>query len=171
MLDQDRRTLIAVHEAAHAVVGHSQGLTFGVIYIGDAGGQVVFDPQWEPEEVVRDPSLLDRYGLMLLAAAFAEQRHAGRVVGVEQDIETLERMLDEAWARGTAPRSDLWRRCEVQVTDQWPAILALADELIHRAERPADLKAVLATYPHLGSTVCETTGLRARALVGPLVSR
>jgi hypothetical protein len=169
MPDRDRRALIAVHEAAHAVVGHRQGLTFGVIYVGDAGGQVVFDPQWDPEEVVRDPSLLDRYGLMLLAAAFAEQRHAGRVVGVEQDIEILERMLDEGRIRGTAPRPDLWRRTEAQVADHWPAIVALADELIHRAERPADVREVLAAYPHLGSTVRETTGLRARRVVGPLI--
>lgn len=171
MPERHRRALIAVHEAAHAVVGHRQGLTFGVIYVGDAGGQVVFDPQWEPEEVVRDPSLLDRYALMLLAAAFAEQRHAGRVVGVEQDLEVLERMLDEARVRGTAPRPDLWRRTETQVADHWPAILALADELIHRAERPADLREVRAAYPHLGRTVRETTGPRARTLVGPLMSR
>ena len=169
MLDGDRRELIAFHEAAHAVVGHRQGLTFSVIYVGDAGGQVIFDEQWSPEQVVRDPSILDRYGLMLLAAAYAEQRFAGRVVGVEQDIEILERMLDEARLRGTAPRPDLWRRTETQVADHWSAIAALADELVHRAVRPVDLPEVLAAYPHLGSIARETTGTRARTIVGPLM--
>jgi hypothetical protein len=170
VLAHDRRELIAYHEAAHAVVGHRQGLTFSAIYVGDAGGQVLFDRQWSPEEVVRDPALLDRYGLMLLAAAFAEQRHAGRVVGVEEDIEILERMLDAARIRGTAPRLDLWRRTEAQVAEQWPAIAALAEELVHRAGPPADVGEVLAAYPHLGSVVRETTGARARTIVGPLMT-
>jgi hypothetical protein len=133
---RDGRPLIAHHEAAHAVVGLHQGLTFSAIYVGDAGGQVLFDPQWPAEEVVRDPALLDRYGLMLLAAAFAEQRWAGRVVGVEHDIEVLERMLDEARIRGTVPRPDLWRRTETQVAEQWTAIAGLADELASRLEAP-----------------------------------
>jgi len=34
-------------EAGHAAVGHSQGLTFGVIYVGDASGQIVFAEQWD----------------------------------------------------------------------------------------------------------------------------
>jgi DNA-binding NarL/FixJ family response regulator len=37
VLGRDRRELIAYHEAAHAVVGHRQGLTFSAIYVGDAG--------------------------------------------------------------------------------------------------------------------------------------
>jgi hypothetical protein len=169
VLGRDRRELIAYHEAAHAVVGHRQGLTFSAIYVGDAGGQVLFDRQWSPEEVVRDPALLDRYGLMLLAAAYAEQRHAGRVVGVEQDIEILERMLDAARARGTAARPDLWRRTETQVAEQWPAIAALADELVHRSRQPTNVGEILAEYPHLGRAVRETTGARARKVVGAVM--
>ena len=170
VIGHDMRRLIAYHEAGHAVVGHCNGLTFSAIYLGDAGGQVVFDAQWDPEEVVRDPALLDRYGLMLLAAAFVEQRYAGRVVGVEHDVGVLERMLDEARLRGTAPRPDLWRRTETQVAELWRAIEALADELAHGAAEPANLTEVLADYPHLGGNVCETTGVRARVLIGPLVT-
>src|SRR4029079_6434810 len=114
-------------------VGHGQGLTFSAIYIGDAGGQVLFEAQWPAGEVVRNPALLDRSGLMLLRAAYAEHRWVGRVVGVEEDIEILERMLDEARIRGTVPWPDLWHRAERQVADQWAAIAALADELAHRA--------------------------------------
>jgi hypothetical protein len=165
-----RRALIACHEAAHAVVGHRQGLTFSAIYVGDAGGQVLFDSQWPPEKVVRDPALLDRYGLMLLAAAYAEHRWAGRVVGVEEDIEILERMLDEARLRGTVPRPDLWRRAEREVAELWSAIAALADELAHRASRPANPAEVIAAYPHLGARIRETSGPRAREVVGPLLT-
>src|SRR5687767_12599288 len=106
------RDQIAYHEAGHAAVGHSQGLTFGVIYIGDASGQVIFDDQWKREAVIRDAALLDRYGLMLLAGGYAEQRHSGVVVGAQLDVETLERMLGEASQRGTVSTADLCRRAE-----------------------------------------------------------
>jgi hypothetical protein len=165
-----RRALIAHHEAAHAVVGLGQGLTFSAIYVGDAGGQVLFDPQWPAEEVVRDPALLDRYGLMLLAAAYAEHRWTGRVVGVEDDIEVLATMLDEARIRGTVPRPDLWRRAERQVAERWAAIAALADELAHHAERPANQAEIAAAYPHLGARIRGTSWVRAREVVGPLLT-
>ena len=166
--DRRRRFLVAYHEAGHAAVGHAQGLTFSVIYLGDAGGQVLFDLQWDPEEVVREPSLLDRYGLMLLAAAHAERRRAGRVLGALWDVETLRRMLGEARRRGTEPRSGLWARAGAQVAASWPAIEALADELVRRGAPVGDTAAVLAAYPHLGHTVTETSGPRARRILdGP----
>jgi hypothetical protein len=159
------RAQIAYHEAGHAAVGHSQGLTFGAIYLGDASGQVLFDEQWAPEAVVRDPALLDRYGLMLLAGGYAEQRHAGRVLGAREDVAILRRMVREARRRGTEPRSDLWGRAEQQVGAHWPAIEALADELVRRSDPVADPAAVLAAYPHLGRAVDRTTGPRARRIL------
>jgi hypothetical protein len=159
------RTLIAHHEAGHAAVGHAQGLTFGVVYVGDASGQVIFDDQWEREIVVRDAALLDRYGLMLLAGGHAEQRFAGGVVGAQLDAETLERMLREARARGTLPRPGMWERAERQVAECWPAIQALADELERRSSPVASPAEVLARYPYLGGAVTETTGIRAREIL------
>jgi hypothetical protein len=156
------RALVAYHEAGHAAIGHGQGLRFSVIYLGDASGQVLFDEQWDPEEVVRDAALLDRYGLMLLAGAYAEQRYADRVLGAQEDVATLRRMTREARQRGTEPRSDLWRRAEQQVDEHWPAIEALADELVRRSRPAGDPAEVLAAYPHLGRTVDQTTGRRAR---------
>ncbi len=166
--DRPPRALVAYHEAGHAAVGHVQGLTFSVIYLGDAGGQVLFDEQWGPEDVVRAAALLDRYGLMVLAAAHAEHRYAGRAVGAQEDVDTLRRMVREARRRGTEPRSDLWRRAEEQVAGHWPAIEALADELVRRSAPVADPAAVLATYPHLGRTVAGTTGPRARQILDGL---
>ena len=138
------RDLIAYHEAGHAAIGHGQGLTFGVIYVGDASGQVIFDAQWEREAVVRDADLLDRYGLMLLAGRHAEQRHSGEVLGAQQDDETLERMLREARAWGPLPRAALWQRAEQQVAEHWPGIEALADELSHWSGPVSDDADVLA---------------------------
>jgi hypothetical protein len=160
-----RRELIAYHEAGHAVVGHHQGLTFGVIYIGDAGGQVLFDEQWTADEVLGDPQLLDRYGLMLLAAACAEERCVGSVVGAESDVDTIGRMIVVARERGTHPRVDSWRRAEEQVVEHWREIDLLAGELIHRSTPVADLAEVLANNPDLGSTVDELTGAQARGVL------
>jgi hypothetical protein len=159
------RALIAYHEAGHAAVGHCQGLTFSVIYLGDASGQVVFDEQWDREAVVRDATLLDRYGLMLLAGGHAEQRHAGGVFGARHDAETLERMLWEARQRGTVPTADLWRRAERLVAAQWPAIASLAEELLGRSVPVADPADLLLHYPSLGHTVAETSGVRARSVL------
>jgi hypothetical protein len=92
------------------------------------------------------------------------------VVGVEEDIEILERMLDEARIRGTVPRPGLWQRAERQVAEQWAAIAALADELAHRARRPARLAEVTRAFPHLGARVRETSGARAREIVDPLLT-
>src|SRR5687768_9312056 len=153
------RDLIAYHEAGHAAIGHSQGLTFAVIYVGDVSGQVIFDEQWEREAVVREAELLDRYGLMLLAGGHAEQRYAGGVLGAQQDAETLERMLREARTRGTRPKPGLWERAERAVAEDWPAIAALADELAHRSSPVADAAVVRAQYPHLGRSVAETVGI------------
>jgi hypothetical protein len=165
------RDLIAYHEAGHAAIGHSQGLTFGVIYVGDASGQVIFDDQWEREAVVRDADLLDRYGLMLLAGGHAEQRLCGGVRGAQRDGETLERMLREARSWGTLPRAGLWRRAEEQVAEHWPGIEALADELSHwSAPVPNDAE-VLVQLPYLGSTVAETGGARARAILDDAEAR
>jgi hypothetical protein len=160
------RGLIAHHEAGHAAVGHGQGLTFNVIYVGDASGQVIFDEQWEREAVVRDAELLDRYGLMLLAGGHAEQRFAGGVLGAQMDAETLERMLREARTRGTLPRPGLWERAEREVAEHWAEIAALADELEHRSTPVADAVDVLARYPYLGRAVAETSGSRAREILG-----
>jgi hypothetical protein len=157
-----RRDLIAYHEAGHAVVGHHQGLTFGVIYIGDVGGEVLFDAQWSADEVLGNADLLDRYDLMLLASAYVEQRCLGTVVGADSDIDTLERMIEVAEERGVEPRADLWRRAEQQVAEHWGEIDALAGELIHRSTPVADLADVLGSYPDLGSSVDELTGARAR---------
>jgi hypothetical protein len=165
------RDLIAYHEAGHAAIGHSQGLTFGVIYVGDASGQVIFDDQWEREAVVRDADLLDRYGLMLLAGGHAEQRHAGGVFGAEGDGETLESMLREARSWGTLPRAGLWERAAQQVGQHWPEIEALADELSHWSGPVADDADVLARYPYLGSTVAETGGARARTILDKAEAR
>jgi hypothetical protein len=165
------RDLIAYHEAGHAAIGHSQGLTFGVIYVGDASGQVIFDDQWEREAVVRDPGLLDRYGLMLLAGQHAEQRHSGGVLGAQQDDDTLERMLREARTWGTVPRADLWRRAEQQVAEHWSGIEALADELSHWSAQVPNDAHVLAQLPYLGTTVAETGGARARAILDDAEAR
>jgi hypothetical protein len=159
------RDLIAYHEAAHAAIGHHQGLTFDVIYVGDASGQIIFDEQWEREAVVRDAALVDRYGLMLLAGGHAEQRHFGGVRGARQDDEILARMQWEARQRGTVLASQLWRRAEQQVAEQWAAIEALADELAHWSAPIADAEAVLAQYPYLGTIVAATSGIRARAVL------
>jgi hypothetical protein len=165
------RDLIAYHEAGHAAIGHSQGLTFGVIYIGDASGQVIFDDQWEREAVVQDADLLDRYGLMLLAGRHAEQRHSGAVVGALRDDETLERMLREARTWGTLPRAGLWRRAEEQVAAHWSGIEALADELSHWSAPVANDAEVLAELPYMGTTVAETGGARARAILDDAEAR
>jgi hypothetical protein len=162
------RAQIAYHEAGHAVVGLAQGLTFGVIYLGDASGQVIFDEQWHAEEVVRDPAVLDRYALMLLAGGYAEQRYANRVLGAQDDVGVLRRMTRAARRRGTAPRSDPWGRAAQQVDAHWPAIEALADELVRRSRPVDDPASVLAAYPHLGRTVDQTTGPRARRILSRL---
>jgi hypothetical protein len=161
-----RRALISHHEAGHAVVGHHQGLTFGVIYIGDAGGQVLFDAQWDAEAVVRDPDLLDRYGLMLLASFYVEQRCVGELVGAGWDIGILRRMVLAAAERGVEPRADLWRRAERQVRGSWEDIAALATELLESSTPVADPAGVLGAYPELGSSVDELAGARALAVIG-----
>src|SRR5688500_9794352 len=153
-----RRGLIAHHEAGHLVVGHHHGLPFGVIYLGDLGGQVLFDAQWDAAVVVRDPALLDRYGLLLVASACVEHRCVGKLVGAEWDVATMRRMMRAAEQRGVVPRPDLWRRAQREVHDRWAEIFALATEL-DRGSRPvADLAGVLAAYPELGSRVDELTG-------------
>jgi hypothetical protein len=136
-----------------------------VIYLGDAGGQVLFDEQWDPEEVVRDAALLDRYGLMLLAGGYAERRYADRVLGAQEDAATLRRMTRAARRRGTQPRSGLWGRAAQQVGEHWAAIEALAQELVRRSRPAADPATVLAAYPHLGRAVEQTTGPRARRIL------
>lgn len=161
------RALIAHHEAGHAAIGHQQHLTFSVIYIGEAGGQVIFDEQWEREDIVRDPALLDRYGLMLLAAGFAEQRYAGGVVGAGDDVAILGRMQVEARSRGVQPLApDLWGRTDRQLDEVWPSIEALADELLQRSAPVANSSEILALYPHLGSDIRATSGERARQILG-----
>jgi hypothetical protein len=157
-----QRDIVAHHEAGHAVVGRAHGLRFSRVYLGDASGQVVFDEQWDEATVLGDPGLLDRYALMLLAGAAAEWRHAGVVLGATGDIAALCWLLARARARGTAPRADRWRRAAAQVAGQWPAIAALADELAHRSAPVNDLPAVLARFPHLGTTVDELTWADAR---------
>ncbi|TAK24402.1 MAG: hypothetical protein EPO26_06145 [Chloroflexota bacterium] len=159
------RGLIAFHEAGHAAVGHSLGLTFGVIYVGDASGQIIFDEQWDREMVVHDADLLDRYGLMLLAGGHAEQRYVGGVFGAQRDGEILERMLAEARRRGTMPIANLWQRAERQVAERWTAIEALADELENRGAPISNLAEVLTQYPYLGRIVAGTSGARARAIL------
>lgn len=159
------RDLIAYHEAGHAVVGHHQGLIFGIIYVGDVSGQVIFDEQWTRDAIMRDADLLDRYGLMLLAGGHAEQRHSGGVIGARQDDETLERMQREARHHGTLLTAALWQRAEEQVAEHWPAIEALADELAHWSAPVADSIEVLAKYPYLGSAVAATSGARARTII------
>ena|SRR5579884_1586241 len=156
-----RRELIAYHEAGHAVVGHHQGLTFGVVYVGDVGGQVLFDAQWKAEDVLHDPDLLDRYGLMLLAPVYVEQRRRSGVLGAGSDVATLARMIGVAERTGVEPRADVWERAERQVAERWDDIEALADELIHRSSPVEDLAAVLASYPELGRSVDELMGARA----------
>jgi hypothetical protein len=160
-----RRDAIAYHEAGHAVIGHAQGLRFSRIYLGDAGGRVVFDDQWSEDAVLADPALLDRYALMLLAATSAELRHTGTVVGATGDIATLAWLLERARDRGTVPRDGRWRRADAEAAQHWPAIAAVADELAHRSRPAADPAAVLARYPDLGTTVDEVSGARVRQLL------
>jgi hypothetical protein len=127
---------------------------------------VLFDAQWDPEAVVRDAGLLDRYGLMLLASAYVERRCVGELVGAEWDIATTQRMIGAAEQRGVEPRPDLWRRAEREVAERWADIGALATELVHRSTPVGDLAAVLAAYPDLGSAVDEVTGARALDVIG-----
>jgi hypothetical protein len=162
------RRIVAYREAGHAVVGHHQGLRFSRIYIGDAGGQLVLDDQWPEEAVLWDPDLLDRYALMLLGGACAAWRERGTVVGARIDVAALTWLLSEARARGTVPRPDRWRRAAVEVARRWGAVQAVADELEHRSGPVTDAQAVLAAYPHLGTTVAEVTGARARAMLDGL---
>jgi hypothetical protein len=159
-----RRDAIAYHEAGHAVVGHGQGLRFSRIYIGDAGGRVVFEDQWSEDAVLGDAELLDRYALMLLAATSAELRHTGTVVGATGDIAALTWLLRRARDRGTVPRRDRWRRADAEAARRWPAIAAVADELAHRSTPVANPASLLARHPDLGTAVDEVTGIRARQL-------
>jgi hypothetical protein len=159
-----RRDAIAYHEAGHAVVGHAQGLRFSRIYIGDAGGRVVFDHQWSEDTVLGDAELLDRYALMLLAATSAEFRHTGTVVGASGDIVALTWLLRRARERGAVPRSDRWRRADAEAVRHWPAITAVADELAYRSTPVADPATLLAQHPDLGAPVGEVTGARAQQL-------
>jgi hypothetical protein len=159
------RDAIAYHEAGHAVVGHAQGLRFSRVYVGDAGGRVVFDDQWSEEAVLGDAGLLDRYALMLLAATSAEVRHSGTVVGATGDIVALAWLLRRARERGTSPRPDRWRRADAEVGRHWPAIEAVADELTHRGTPAEDLSTLLRQDPHLGTTVSEVRGARLRELL------
>jgi hypothetical protein len=161
MNELSRRGLIAHHEAGHAVVGHHQGLTFGVIYLGDLGGQVLFDAQWDAEVVVRDPDLLDRYAMMLVASAHVERRCVGKLVGAEWDVATMRRMVGAAEQRGVTPRPELWRRAQREVHDRWPEICALATEIDRESRPSADLAGVLVAYPELGSRVDELSGAHA----------
>jgi hypothetical protein len=102
---------------------------------------------------------------MLLAGGYAEQRYGHRVIGAQEDVDILRRMVHEARRRGTTPRADLWGRAERQVDEHWPAIEALAQELIQRSQPAGDPAAVLAAYPHLGRAVDQTTGARARRIL------
>jgi hypothetical protein len=160
-----RRDTIAYHEAGHAVIGHAQGLRVSRIYVGDASGQVVFDEQWSEDAVLGDPDLLDRYALMLLAGASAEWRHTGAVAGSTGDVAALSRLLDRARERGTVPRPDRWRRADAETARHWPAIAAVADELVHRSTPAADLPALLARHPELGAAVDELTGAQVGGLL------
>jgi hypothetical protein len=160
-----RREAIAYHEAGHAVVGHSQGLRFSRIYLGNVSGQVVFDDQWNEDAVLADADLLDCYALMLLAATAAELRHSGTVVGATGDIAALNWLLCRARERGTVPRPDRWRRADAEAARHWPAIEAVADELIHRSTPVADLSTLLAQHPDLGSTVDEVSDARVQDLL------
>jgi hypothetical protein len=160
-----RRDAIAYHEAGHAVVGQAQGLRLGRILVGDASGQVVFDEQWSEDAVLRDAGLLDRYALMLLAATAAEWRHTGTVVGATSDLAALAGLLSRARDRGTVPRPDRWRRADAEATRQWAAIEAVADELAHRSTPAANLPALLAQHPDLGTAVDQVTGARVRELL------
>ncbi len=155
------RDIVAYHEAGHAVVGHFQGLQLGQIYIGDVSGQVIFDDQWSEDAVLRDPDILDRYALMLLAGAGAEWRQTGTARGATGDIAALSWLLSRARERGTAPRADRWRRAVTEVGRHWRAIQALADELKHRSASVEDPTTILAHYPHLGTVVKELTAVQS----------
>src|SRR5207244_1000445 len=108
--------------------------------------------------VIGDPDLLDRYGLMLLAGAAAEWRHAGMVRGAIGDVAALCWLLAGARRCGTVPRPDRWRRAEAEVARHWRAIEAVAGELEHRSRPVTGATADLAQHLHLGSVVAEVTG-------------
>src|SRR5919201_355498 len=160
-----RRETMAYHEAGHAVVGHAQGLRFSRIYVGDSSGRVVFDDQWSEDAVLADAALLDRYALMLLAGTAAEWRRTGTVVGATGDVVALIWLLRRARDGGTVPRPDRWRRADAATARHWPAIVAVADELVHRSRPVADMATLLARHPELGTSVGEVTGARVRQLL------
>ena len=147
------------------MVGHTQGLRFSRIYVGDVGGRVDFDDQWSEDAVLGDAELLDRYALMLLAATSAEFRHTGTVVGATGDVAALAWLLRRARDRGTVPRRDRWRRADAETVRHWPTIAAVADELAYRSRPTANLATLLARHPDLGTTVDEVTGARVRQLL------
>lgn len=162
LLSAGRDESVSFHEAGHAVVGHYHGLHPSHIYVGQTGGQVIFDDAGT--DVLLDRAVLDRYVLMLLAGPSAEWRRTGTIVGATGDLAALTWLLQSARARGTRPEGARWRRATAEVVRHWSTIEAIGDELVHRSV-PVDEPVIRDRYAYLGDSLRELTGARTLAII------